>query len=79
MRREFRLVGRSRASGEHLRVLLIDDVARQQHLDRAVARARKLARRGDVVLLSPACASFDQFRNFEHRGEAFRALVESLT
>ncbi|HEY1908998.1 MAG TPA: UDP-N-acetylmuramoyl-L-alanine--D-glutamate ligase [Myxococcaceae bacterium] len=48
-------------------------------LDRAVARARALARRGDVVLLSPACASFDQFRNFEHRGETFRALVEALS
>jgi UDP-N-acetylmuramoylalanine--D-glutamate ligase len=47
-------------------------------LDRAVARARVLARPGDVVLLSPACASFDQFRNFEHRGDTFRALVESL-
>ena len=48
-------------------------------LDRAVARARALARRGDVVLLSPACASYDQFRNFEHRGDTFRALVEGLT
>jgi len=47
-------------------------------LDRAVARARTLARPGDVVLLSPACASYDQFRNFEHRGETFRALVEAL-
>ena len=47
-------------------------------LDRAVARARALARPGDVVLLSPACASYDQFRNFEHRGDSFRALVEAL-
>ena len=47
-------------------------------LDRAVARARTLARPGDVVLLSPACASYDQFRNFEHRGDTFRALVEAL-
>ena len=37
--------------------------------------ARAAARPGEVVLLSPACASFDQFRDFEARGAAFRALV----
>jgi UDP-N-acetylmuramoylalanine--D-glutamate ligase len=47
-------------------------------LENAVARAAELARPGDVVLLSPACASFDQFRNFEHRGERFRELVLAL-
>jgi UDP-N-acetylmuramoylalanine--D-glutamate ligase len=47
-------------------------------LDRAVAEAASAARPGEVVLLSPACASYDQFRDFEHRGEEFRRLVENL-
>jgi UDP-N-acetylmuramoylalanine--D-glutamate ligase len=44
-------------------------------LERAVAQAALAAAGGEVVLLSPACASFDQFRDFEARGERFRELV----
>jgi UDP-N-acetylmuramoylalanine--D-glutamate ligase len=47
-------------------------------LERAVADAHADAERGEVVLLSPACASYDQFESFEERGERFRQLVEAL-
>jgi UDP-N-acetylmuramoylalanine--D-glutamate ligase len=48
-------------------------------LEAAVAEARKRARPGDTVLLAPACASFDQFENFEHRGRVFKELVRGIT
>jgi UDP-N-acetylmuramoylalanine--D-glutamate ligase len=47
-------------------------------LERAVAQASAAAVSGEIVLLSPGCASFDQFRDFEERGERFRELVLSL-
>jgi len=47
-------------------------------LQKAFAKGLELAEPGDVILLSPACASFDQFTNFSQRGEAFRTLVEEL-
>jgi len=47
-------------------------------LDLALSEAAAAASESDVVLLSPACASFDQFTSFEHRGEEFRRLVENL-
>jgi UDP-N-acetylmuramoylalanine--D-glutamate ligase len=48
-------------------------------VDAALRDAQKDGRQGAVVLLSPACASFDQFRDFEARGDCFRQIVAALT
>ncbi|MCU1242986.1 MAG: UDP-N-acetylmuramoylalanine/D-glutamate ligase, partial [Candidatus Acidoferrum typicum] len=53
-------------------------IERAGTLERAVEIASQAARAGDVVLLAPACASFDQFENYEHRGRVFKALVREL-
>lgn len=55
--------------------MAVDD---SEMLSAAVRRAARFAQPGDIVLLSPACASFDQFRDFEARGDAFVAAVEAL-
>jgi len=49
-----------------------------ENMEQAVAEAQGLAQAGDMVLLSPACASLDMYRNFAERGEHFEALVEGL-
>ena len=53
-------------------------MVRSGTLERAVRQAFDAARPGDVVLLAPACASFDQFENYEHRGRVFKELVQAL-
>jgi UDP-N-acetylmuramoylalanine--D-glutamate ligase len=53
-------------------------VVRLGTLNKAVEYGRRHAEPGDVVLLAPACASFDQFQNFEHRGSVFKQLVQEL-
>ncbi len=53
-------------------------VRRSEMLCEAVRQAMDAAQPGEVVMLSPACASFDQFRDFEARGDAFRDMVEAL-
>ena len=53
-------------------------VRRAKDMHDAVRIAHELAQPGDVVLLSPACASFDMFRNYEHRAEVFRQAVREV-
>ena len=53
-------------------------VTESETLENAVNRAAADSQEGEVVLLSPACASFDQFRDFEARGDAFRGYVGTL-
>ena len=47
-------------------------------IEKAISQAAEISTRGDTVLLSPACASYDQFKNFEHRGDVFKSLVNAL-
>jgi len=54
------------------------DMSKAPSMIEAVSMCRSLARPGDVVLLSPACASFDMFDNYEHRGRVFKDAVRSM-
>jgi UDP-N-acetylmuramoylalanine--D-glutamate ligase len=54
------------------------EIVSAQTLENAVRQANETATAGDIVLLAPACASFDQFKNYEHRGQVFKEVVHSL-
>jgi UDP-N-acetylmuramoylalanine--D-glutamate ligase len=54
------------------------DIVHAETLDNAVRRAAAVAQAGDIVLLAPACASFDQFQSYNHRGRVFKEVVHSL-
>jgi len=68
------------AAAEKIETEIAGSVAieRAETIERAVEIASHAAQRGDVVLLAPACASFDQFQNYEHRGRVFKNLVKQL-
>jgi UDP-N-acetylmuramoylalanine--D-glutamate ligase len=54
------------------------DVVHAETLENAIRKANAAAEPGDVVLLAPACASFDQFKSYEHRGRTFKEIVRGL-
>jgi UDP-N-acetylmuramoylalanine--D-glutamate ligase len=54
------------------------EIRRANSMEQAVAEAAHVARQGETVLLSPACASFDMFRDYGHRGDVFAAAVMKL-
>lgn len=54
------------------------EVVHAETLENAIRKAHASAKPGDVVLLAPACASFDQFKSYEHRGKVFKEIVHSL-
>jgi UDP-N-acetylmuramoylalanine--D-glutamate ligase len=54
------------------------EVVPAETLENAIRKAHAVAVPGDVVLLAPACASFDQFENYEHRGQVFKEIVRGL-
>jgi UDP-N-acetylmuramoylalanine--D-glutamate ligase len=54
------------------------EVVHAETLENAVRKAHAVAQPGDVVLLAPACASFDQFKSYEHRGKVFKEIVGGL-
>jgi UDP-N-acetylmuramoylalanine--D-glutamate ligase len=54
------------------------EIVHAETLENAIRKAHATAQPGDVVLLAPACASFDQFKNYEHRGKVFKEIVAGL-
>jgi UDP-N-acetylmuramoylalanine--D-glutamate ligase len=54
------------------------EVVHAETLENAIRKANAVAQSGDVVLLAPACASFDQFKSYEHRGKIFKEIVRGL-
>lgn len=71
-------IGESRNHIVHELEFMVPHVEAVEYLKEAVSRAFEMAKKGEVVLLSPACSSFDQFQNYEDRGNQFKTLVTDL-
>ena len=56
---------------------VVEEITEADSMEKAIKKSRKMAKVGEQVLLSPACASFDLFKNYEDRGEQFTKLVRS--
>lgn len=72
------LIGEARPIIEQALINESYPIARADSMDEAVRQAQRLAQPGDAVLLAPACASFDMFRSYAHRGDEFQAAVHRL-
>lgn len=71
-------IGESAGAVEAQLGIHVPTLLKAESMEDAVRKARKAAKRGETVLLSPACASFDMFENFEHRGREFKKCVNQL-
>jgi UDP-N-acetylmuramoylalanine--D-glutamate ligase len=71
-------IGAAAAKIESQIVFPKSEIVHAETLENAVRKANAVAQSGDVVLLAPACASFDQFKNYEQRGKVFKEIVQNL-
>lgn len=71
-------IGEARSIIEEQLKTVVPQFETANSLEEAVRLGRKYAKRGEIVLLSPACASFDMFDNYEHRGDEFKKAVSAL-
>jgi UDP-N-acetylmuramoylalanine--D-glutamate ligase len=71
-------IGAAAAKIESQIVFPKSEIVHAETLENAIRKANAMAQPGDIVLLAPACASFDQFKNYEERGRIFKEIVKSL-